>query len=553
VVTTGTVTSAAENVRARVRQLPLRASPNPRVGVVVTWIVGVALVAAAAVIAVVQIGGRALRVEPYFDEMWRIDLIRSAHPYDHPFMGVTPVAPGWVYLFRVLAPVLTDDAGSFRVASILVWSTAIGSLFVLLRELGRPRRPSRGASLVTGATAAAAALSLTVLPFVTSFTSYFNQYLFEVAYGAALVACCALVGRRRWAFATFLLLAAGAPVFVLSPLALLPGTFAAVLWWAWRDDVARRGPRLVAVVSSGAVAGLAAIVVYTTLYARLADQGLANAWRLEALRGAEGDPLLVGRTLDLLRDGVLGSALAPGGAWWVIGAVVLVAAFVTGTVTACRRWPWFGVLLVSGWASTLLAGAATDGPVTPVRVTLGFWFLVYVTIAFGFFRGVAFLVAALHAPVVAQLAVLGVVLAAVVVASWPPAPVTTGNTFAQGLLHDLDVVVDSPTRDNLVLTYHYMANPYTHDRLVNRRPRDRAYVVVGQSGPNDERLFEPAHVDALLRRSLPDGGTLWCVIPYASGPVDGGRACPTPPELRQIVRSPGHMANVVGYEVPPQR
>lgn len=533
---------------------PVRAARTRRAGGrrALSLIVPVLLVAAAAVIALTQAGSRALRVEPYFDEMWRIDMIRTAHPFDHILPGVTPLPPGWVYLYRALGPAIGTDAGGYRVVAMLLWAASMAAVFVLLRELGRPLRVSRPASTVASVTAAAAALALTVLPLATNLTGYFNQYLFDVTYAAALVTCCVLIGRRRFAFPAFLVLAAASPLFVISPLALLPGTFVAACWWAWTNDARRRLARVCALVVAGAVSAVAALVVYLGLYEGLTNRGLEGFWHDELLRNAGGDPLLLGRSLDLLRVGVLGNAVAPDSAWWVVGSVALVLAFAVGVVTASRRWPWFGVVLASGWATTVVGAAVTTGPVTPVRVTLGFYWLIYVTIALGCFHGIAWLVGAMRAPAVAQVVAVAFVLVVVMVASWPHHEGATGDTFAQGLLHDLDVVADSPTHDNLVLTYHYMANVYTHDRLANRGSPDRDYVLVGRTTPDDARLFDPARVDALVNRALPDGGTLWCVIPYAAGPEDGGKACPVPPGARQVVKSTGHMAAVLGFEVPPR-
>ena len=100
-----------------------------------------------------------------------------------------------------------------------------------------------------------------------------------------------------------------------------------------------------------------------------------------------------------------------------------------------------------------------------------------------------------------------------------------------------------------MLTYHFMARVYTHDRLVNRTPPDRNFVVLGQDGPNDQHLF--GNVDDQVARYLPDGGTLWCVIPYAMGPEEAGKACPVSPSLQQVERVVGRQAIIVGYAMPP--
>ena len=367
---------------------PPRADGQIAVRRLLLWIVPAVLFGLAVVFALVQAGTDALRVEPYFDEMWRVDLVRSTGLFDHVLPGVTPIPAGWVFMLRGLQPLIGTDTEGYRIASILLYAPAVAAVFFLLRELGRPRRVTHGSTVLASVTAAAAALSLTVFPVVTNLSRYFNQYLFEVAYTAALVTCCVLIGRRTWAFVAFLVGAAAAPLFVISPLAMLPALFAAAVWWAATADAERRARRLLATGAAAVTSGVIALVVYAGFYAQLSNRGLEAFWHDELLSNADGDVLLVGRSLELLRNGVLGNLFGTGGGPWALGTIVVVGSFVVGTVTACRRWPWFGVLLVSGWLSTIAAGLVADGPVTPVRVTLGFYWVVYVAIALGFFRAI---------------------------------------------------------------------------------------------------------------------------------------------------------------------
>jgi len=129
---------------------------------------------------------------------------------------------------------------------------------------------------------------------------------------------------------------------------------------------------------------------------------------------------------------------------------------------------------------------------------------------------------------------------------WPPA--TSGeHAFAQGLLHDLDVVAQSTTHDNLVLSYHYMSQFYSHDRLVNGGSRDRHYVVVPDR-KGDDALFRD--VDELEARYLPHGGTVWCVVPYALGPTNAARACHLHSPAVEVAHEHGRQAEITGFAVP---
>jgi hypothetical protein len=347
----------------------------------------------------------------------------------------------------------------------------------------------------------------------------------------------------------FLAGAAAAPLFVLAPLPLLPPLFVVVAWSAATSDPGGRARRLVAVVASAAVSAALAVVVYLGLYRGMSDTAwLQDLWAGAGVSGASGEGGLVPRTLELTGLGVLGDL--PGSWAWKLPLIVTLAACLSiGAVTIMRRWFWYPVVLVGGWLCLLVGGAVTGGPVTPVRVTIGFYWIVFVTIALGFFHAVVWLTRRAGAPPAVQVGALGVALVLVVAGLWTPRPLPLEEAFARGLLHDLDTVAASPTADNVVITYHFMAHTYAHDALVNRAPDGRHFVVLGPRTDDDLRLWD--RVDARARRHLSDGGTLWCVIPYAAGPARAERACRVGPRARELVRFEGTQALIVAYAVPP--
>ncbi len=510
---------------------------------IVAGLAGVVAVAC----AIVQTGWGMLRVEPFFDEMWRLDLVRAAQPFEDLLPGVTPVPPGWVGIFRVLAPVLGVAPTGYRLVTYGCLGVGVAALVVLLREWCRPRRHDRGAEMVALATAGAAALSVAVFAIVDQ-VLYVNQYLFEVAYGVVLTSACVLIGRRRFALPVFVAGAAAAPLFVIAPLALLPPLLAAAGWWAATADPARRVRRLAVIAGAGAVSALLAVAVYLGLYRDMSEVGeLKDLWAGATVSRAGLEVLP--DTLSWVRAGVFGHGPATTGALGVLTAVLLLGSFAVGAVTITRRWAWYPLLIGFGWISLLVGGIVTDGPVTAVRVTTGFYWVVYVTIALGFFHAIAWVLGRVRLPRRVQVGVLAASLVAVLVSMWSPEPVHPEDAFARGLLGDLDVVAASTTRENLVLTYHFMAHVYTHDRLVNRAPAGRDYVVLGQRAQHDRQLV--GNVDALARRHLTDGGTLWCVLPYALGPERSQPACRVPSTARETVRHVGVQALVLGYRITP--
>jgi len=489
-----------------------------------------------------------LRLEPFFDEMWRIDLVRAADPYEHALPGVTPIPPGWLNGIRVIEPLLGTSAVAYRLVALALFAVGAAALVVLLREWCRPLRPSPGSDAVALSTAAAAAVSFTVFAAFTELT-YFSQYLFEVGYAVVLTLCCVLIGRHRLAFSLFLVLAAGSPLFVLAPVALLPPLFVVATWWAVTADAGRRARRLLALACAGIVGALIATGLFAGVYSGMSDsRGLQAFWVNETLPGAHGDPLLVWRTVGHVGTGVFGIGTVTS-VWAVVAAALLIGSFAVGAVTITRRWAWYPLLIGCGWVTMYLAALVSHGPVTPVRVTLGFYWIVYATIALGAFYALAWLLRRAGARVGVQIGVIAALLVVVIVGLWPAHSTADDSPFARGLLSDLERVAVSQTRANLVLSYHYMSHVYTHDRFVNRAPSEREYVVRGQRGPRDQRLFDD--VDALVRRYLPEGGTLWCVIPYALGPEDSGRACKPAQGLQEIERHPGTQAWIIGFAVPP--
>lgn len=515
-----------------------------------TAVVAGATGAIAIALVLVRAGWNALRIEPVFDEMWRLDLIRSTR-FEPALPGVTPIPPGWVGALRALSPALGDSTAAYRLVSLLVFGLGIAALVVLLREWCRPRQPDHPPDVVALAIAATTALSLAAFSIVAQ-VSYLNQYLFEVTYGVVLTTSCVLIGRHRVAWPVFLVGVAAAPLFVIAPLALLPPLLVAAAWWAATSDSDRRSRRVVAVLAAGTVSALLAVAVYLGMYRGVSDVGgLKDLWAGAALSSAGVDLHLVPRTLDLLRAGVFGEDGGSGIALDVLAALVLSGSFAIGAVTITRRWAWYPLLLGGGWLTLLVGGGVTDGPVTPVRVTIGFYWLVFVTIALGAFQTIAWGLGRIRVRPQVQVGAIAVSLAVLLGALWPTQPAHPDDAFARGLLGDLNPVAASSTSENLVLTYHFMAHAYTHDRFVNRPPHDRDYVVLGQRGPRDRRLL--GDVDSLVRRHLPDGGTLWCIVPYAYGPERSSRACRVDSSAREVARHAGTQALVIGYRIAPSR
>jgi hypothetical protein len=229
---------------------------------------------------------------------------------------------------------------------------------------------------------------------------------------------------------------------------------------------------------------------------------------------------------------------------------VLILSAAIGAWTLFRRWPWLLVIIVTGWVSVLMAGVATGAPVTPVRVMLGFYALVFVVIVFGFFEGArrvgAWIAGRASIPQMQQVAV-GALAVLTIVALWPPAG-ETKYVFARGMDRDLDVVANSPSDDNLVLVYHDMAGFYAHERLANQVEDASRFTLVREM-QGDRTLYDDP--DTYIRRYLPRGGVVWCVITWYIGPKNFGRACEFErDDLTPIEQVSTFNALIMSYRVP---
>jgi hypothetical protein len=156
---------------------------------------------------------------PYYDEMWKLDLVVPSGTVARYFSNDTPIPIGWLFLNKALLFFTPDN---FAVARSFgpIWVAVATALLVwnLSKTSG-----------VNWAFVAGATFLATCLP-MHSIIRNFNQYSFEVFYSVAMV-CLALRPiqnpKRRLAA---LLFVAIAPLFTISSMFFLPGVFAALLW-----------------------------------------------------------------------------------------------------------------------------------------------------------------------------------------------------------------------------------------------------------------------------------------------------------------------------------
>jgi hypothetical protein len=513
------------------------------------WALGLAAVAAVvAVIVALQQRG-VWRVAYYFDEMWRVDLIHSSNTYQESLLGTAPLPYGWIYGFKILNPFNIGPPG-MRAAELILFVGGLVILFLTLIEVTKEgqKRPAIGAVVVALATCA----TLPLLQIFVHQSRYFNNYLFEVTYSFCLLYACVMLDRSRRAFPALLVLIVLCPLFSLSSLFLLPGVIIRTALWVWSSD--ERRTRVFALGIALGAAGAVLLGAYLGLYRAVTDANpqLEGFWASEELGAPRGGPLMLARTLSSIRIGVFSAAgIEFDGVGGVLVTSLLIVSAAIGAWTLYRRWPWLMVIIGTGWVTLVMAGVVTSSPVTPIRVTLGYYALVFAVIVFGFFEMVRAL-AAWVAQRVSMPRLQHVAVAAVgvltLVALWPELRPPVGQVFARGFGRDLDVVANSPSDDNLVLVYHFMSIFYAHDRLANEVDDPSRFTLIPEFRGDDSMYENP---DRYVRRHLPRGGIVWCVVPFALGTEVFYEACQFDrDDLVKVDELHGVNAQITGYRVP---
>jgi hypothetical protein len=512
------------------------------------------------------IARRSLRVDFFFDEMWRADMIRASNTRAQYLKHNTALAPGWLYAMR--AAIVFEDRrpflrllalGCFPLGLTIVWKLLVRMLHTGTRALNSARW-----------LAAWTVLLGVLCRGLANPQPYFNNYGFELLVGAAVVWSCHLCSARyleakadaeaeairldrrphriaMWTLGCFIV---AGPFFVQSALLMWPGAcwYFAASCRAQREDFSESTThsfrrvaagfmdwRVLTLIAGGGVVGLFTGLAF---YKPVAGAGSTEEfWSDVAIKGGPGLGTLVGNFGDALKDSALWTSTPSWPIVWLAGAAGLL-----GARTVWRAWPGFVWLLVSAQVAAIVFSATTGWPVAPVRVNLGFTFLALVLVPLGALVAVEYLAHRAAAGLPrgqrrqVQTAVLGVVGLAGLVVMWPSSiSANAGSTdvFARGLTNDLLTVANDTSGEGLVLSYHVMSHWYTHDLLVNSSWPSRTFRVIRDDG--SPTLFDD--LNSTLADELGSATDVWCVIPYELGPERALQACRvSDPRLVEVSR-----------------
>ncbi|MEZ5145320.1 MAG: hypothetical protein R2726_22835 [Acidimicrobiales bacterium] len=484
-----------------------------------------ALAAAAFAVVALQVKQRGTWSQNfYFDEMWRVDMIRSSDHLDVMFNIDAPFTLGWVLLMSALTGPLPYKPELYRLVAQAFLPLAVGvSSLVLLRITAKEpldrfgRRPARPVAAVAAGLAPAL---LTLVPALWRYY-YFNNYLFEVAYVAALTWLALSLDERRWAFGALAVGIIGLPVFTIGGILVIPGFLACAAWWVHRSAPAVRRARAVRLAATTAATAIAGLVVYVKLWRPVTvDYSVQSFWVTEntTVGGELSLAGLLRKLVEQAHEQLLGERIMGGPGWVVaLATVVLIVSFAVGAASLGRRWPWILIIPASAYLGAVGGAYAAHWPITLERVNLGFYWLVYLCAAYGVLR-------LLTLPFPRHPALALPAMAALVALLVPSPFPLTPTTYARWLTGDLDDVAASTAPHNVVLAYHRVSHFYVHDRLINTEPDGPERFTVVREKIGDLSLYDPIdHVPG--DHGLQPGDMVWCVIPYDDGPDLSVKAC----------------------------
>lgn len=457
----------------------------------------------------------AARLDFYFDEMWRVEQIRSATPVSAYLDGPAPIPPGWTLTLSTLFDVVPARRPLMRLAAVGVAVPSALLLMVTLRNVLAVRFTRHRAVVV----ATIASVATFALPAIAVHMTYLNNYLADVAYAVVMLWILVEIDLRRaptaipwWALVAT---CATMPWFAQGALLLVPVAAVVV--------VRRRSGRERFVVGSAIGLAISLVSAWWFFLRPVADGAtLTEYWRADT--PSTGVVPFAERFATTFVD----AAYPPSIGDRPMLLVLAFAASVCGAVTLQRCWRWW-LPLFAGAQVLAIAGSLTSGwPATFVRNNSSFQILVFATAPVGVALAIIGVVDAIRArgnpTVAARWAAWAVGATAIALFAGVVAPrsiranAQSTTVFARGLTDDVSLVARRSEPGDAVVAYH-LSGPYVRDRLLNAADAPRDLTVL------DEARIGPDVLDALDRRIPMNAATTWCVVPFEAGPDDTARAC----------------------------
>lgn len=470
----------------------------------------------------------AARLDFYFDEIWRVEIVRSSSPVAAYLAGPAPIPPGWVVALSSIFDFVPDRRPLLRLAAA---SLAIPAALLLASAVRRVLE--RRMDPIAACTVAAIAAPLTIAtPALAIHATYFNNYMTDVAVATAIIWTLTAIDDSDSMIPWWSLLALSifAPWFGQGALFLLPG--AAVI-------VARNAHGHRRIAGASAAVALVSFTLVGLAFLRPVAEGatLTDYWKAET--PAIGLVSFARRFFTTFVDGAYPQTLADR----PLALVVMGGLTTFGAIEVHRACRWWMPLFASAAVLATIAAVVTGWPATFVRSNSSYQILLFALAPIGVgclvVRTATRLMKTTQSRVAAGawIVVIGLALAGI----WMPRSIRANSAsdavFARGLTDDVATVAARLSPGDVVLAYH-LSGPYVRDGILN-----------SDDEVDDVRVVDEARVGPLTSVrpwTRNTTGSVWCVIPFEAGPEATENACPTSADWSIATKETGRRATLIG-------
>ena len=437
---------------------------------------------------------------PFYDEIWKLDVVTSASPLQRSASyGVLPLA--WAYLMKLLLWLLPEQLYVSRaLAAMWIVPAIILTPFCFMRV---EQTGHRNLVFVSGA------VFIGLANPVQSVLTYFNPYVFEVCYSVLLLVFCARWGQLNpMGKGGCLALLAATAFCGLSPLFYLPALYLMLLLRAvgWRWQV---GIGCSALISLGLAIGL--ILGYngpkTTNMAYLRSfwgPEIVQGSPAQLLKAVEAFPNKLAGSLLPMRLVPVSAHADDHGVTWLLGGLVLL-----GVLTMWRTDKPMTCCVLSASAVACVLAFLTPWPLTfatPLnRVNLAWLWPWYFAFGIGVARAMESLFSSLGRGTNVAL------IAALVAVSPMLTPYTAPDDPDREMFTDIaDIVHPTEPGLNMIFPAHYSTVPYANYLLANRWP-DRFFVIPIDPQTPAATYLEGIPIHLAAREEV---RAAWIIVPH---------------------------------------
>jgi hypothetical protein len=403
---------------------------------------------------------------PFFDEMWRMNLIATQHTIAKLLASDTPVPIGWLYLNKATFFAIPDSFGLARILCA-IWLAFAASL--LVRTICNERPDWRVfAGAVFMATCAA----------IQGVTRNINQYSFELLYSAAIVAISTLqldsLQRRLIAFT----------ILALTPLAATTSAFflpGALLVLFVRAPTRRIQYEITA---AGFVSIALAIVIYVFVYQPMLTEngrGVIGYWANVIVKG---DPRKYVAVLSSLPWQITTSILGPLPNSSILHALIIaltLSLIGLGFLTIWQRSRPAALTMACAAAVALVFPLVVMWPLELFgwgrRINIGWAWMLYFCFGIGLATAFTLMLRPAYSAIAACIILLLILAHTNSFAQYSP-----DRAAFRNLYRDISAALSAPKPPQMIVQFHFMARCYA-EFLIRLKARGDLLLVAEPDRP----------------------------------------------------------------------